>query len=170
VQPHPVILWCEAAGMLAQLKRVGAPYGVDAIAGGGFDSITDKWQIVQLIRRAGVPFEILHVGDLDQHGESIFEVLSEDVPAFDEFQGNVTFTRIAVTPEQIRLYDLPEDFEKPGVIQAEALPPVILAEIADAAIRQRLDLDQLAATKRQSAQIRTDFETKLRAAGLLGAP
>jgi hypothetical protein len=90
-QPQPVILWCEAAGMLAQLKRVGAPYGVDAIAGGGFDSITDKWKIVQLVRKAGRPLEVLHVGDLDQHGESIFEVLCEDVPAFDEHQGNVSF-------------------------------------------------------------------------------
>lgn len=50
-QPCPVILWCEAAGMLTQLKRAGAPYCVDAIAGGGFDSVTDKWQIVQLVRR-----------------------------------------------------------------------------------------------------------------------
>jgi hypothetical protein len=169
-QLRRLLLWCEAAGMLAQLKRIGAPYGVDAIAGGGFDSVTDKWQIVQLVRRAGVPFEVLHVGDLDQHGESIFEVLAEDVPAFDEYQGNITFTRIAVTPEQIKLYDLPEDFEKPGVIQAEALPPDILAEIADTAIRGRLDLDQLAATQRQSARIRTDFEARLRGAGLWDKP
>ena len=95
--------------MLAQLRRIGAPYGVDAVAGGGFDSVTDKWQIVQLVREAGVPFEVLHVGDLDQHGESIFEVLSEDVAAFDEYQGNITFTRIAVTTEQIALHNLPTD-------------------------------------------------------------
>jgi hypothetical protein len=169
-QPHPVILWCEAAGMLAQLKRVGAPYGVDAIAGGGFDSITDKWKIVQLVREAGRPFEVLHVGDLDRHGESIFEVLAEDVPAFDEHEGNVSFTRVAVTPEQIRLHELPEDFEKPGVVQAEALPPDVLAQIVDAAIRERLDLDLVAETKQLSASIRADHEARLRVAGLWGAP
>jgi hypothetical protein len=168
-QPRPVILWCEAAGMLAQLKRVGAPYGVDAIAGGGFDSITDKWQIVQLVREAGRPFEVLHVGDLDQHGESIFEVLSEDVPAFDEGEGNVTFSRIAITPEQIALHDLPEDPDKPGVIQAEALPPNILAQIVDAAIRERLDLELVDGTRRRSAAIRADFEARLRDAGMWGA-
>jgi hypothetical protein len=167
-QARPVILWCEAAGMLAQLKRVGAPYGVDAIAGGGFDSITDKWKIVQLVRAAGVPFEVLHVGDLDKPGESIFEVLREDVPAFDEYAGNISFTRIAVTPEQVRLYDLPEDFEKPGVVQAEALPPDILARIVDAAIRERLDLDQLEVTRQRSAAIRAGYEAALRDAGLWG--
>ena len=36
-QPRRVILWCEAAGMLSQLKRVGGRYGVKAIAGGGFE-------------------------------------------------------------------------------------------------------------------------------------
>lgn len=169
-QPRPVILWCEAAGMLAQLKRAGSPYGVDAIAGGGFDSITDKWKVVQLVRAAGAPFEVLHVGDLDRHGESIFEVLSEDVPAFDEWQGNVSFTRIAVTPEQIRLHDLPEDFEKPGVVQAEALPPDVLAQIVDAAIREWLNLDLIAETKRRSALIRAEYEAALRGAGLWGEP
>jgi hypothetical protein len=170
VQPRPVILWCEAAGMLSQLKRAGVPYGVDAIAGGGFDSITDKWKIVQLVRAAGEPFEVLHVGDLDRHGESIFEVLSEDVLAFDEHKGNVSFTRIAVTPEQIRLHDLPEDFEKPGVVQAEALPPDVLARIVDDAILERLDLDLIKETARQSAAIRADYEARLRSAGLWGRP
>lgn len=59
--------------MLQQLKRVGARYRVDAVAGGGFDSVTDKWRFVQLARKAERPFEVLHVGDLDRHGESIFD-------------------------------------------------------------------------------------------------
>jgi hypothetical protein len=97
-------------------------------------------------------------------------VLSEDVPAFDEHEGNVSLTRIAVTPEQVRLHDLPEDFEKPGVVQAEALPPDVLAQIVDAAIRERLDLDLIAETERLSAATRADAEARLRAAGLWGEP
>jgi hypothetical protein len=169
-QPHPVILWCEAAGMLHQLTRVGGRYGVDAIAGGGFDSVTDKWQIVQLIRKAGIAFEVLHVGDLDPHGESIFEVLSEDIAAFDEYAGNVTFSRIAVTKEQIALHNLPTDPDHPNVVQAEALPPDVLAGIVEAAVRERLDLDLIAETEQRSAAIRAEAEAKLRAAGLWGAP
>ena len=169
-QPHPPILWCEAAGMLAQLKRVGAPYGVDATAGGGFDSVTDKWQIVQLVRKAGLPFEVLHVGDLDRHGESIFDVLSEDVCAFDEFAGNVKFTRIAVTREQIALHDLPTDPDRPDVVQAEALPPDVLSDIVTAALLERLGLDRIEATKQRSAAIRARYEVRLRSAGLWGEP
>ena len=46
----------------------------------------------------------------------------------------------------------------------------ILAQIVDAAIRERLDLDLIAGTKQRSAAIRADYEAKLRAAGLWGAP
>lgn len=97
-------------------------------------------------------------------------VLSEDVCAFDEFEGNVSFSRVAITREQVALYDLPTDPDHADVVQAEALPPDVLAEIVDDAIRERLDLDLLAATKKRSAAIRADFEAKLRAAGLWGTP
>jgi hypothetical protein len=46
----------------------------------------------------------------------------------------------------------------------------VLADIVDAAIRERLDLDLIAETERRSAEIRAEFELKLRNAGLWGAP
>lgn len=96
-QGRRLVVWCEAAGMLAQIERVCMPYGAQALTGGGFDSLSDKWGFAQLVRHAHADFEVLHVGDLDRHGESIFEVLAEDVQAFDGYR-NVTFTRLAATP------------------------------------------------------------------------
>jgi hypothetical protein len=159
-QERRLVLWCEAAGMLAQLERVASPFGVHAISGGGFDSVSDKWLFAQLVRQAGGLVEVLHVGDLDTYGESIFEVLAEDVQAFDDYR-NVTFTRIAVTEAQVDEYDLPTAVEE-LVVQAEALPPDVLADIVETAIRERLDLDLLREVAERSAAIRADYESRLR--------
>jgi hypothetical protein len=163
-----LVVWCEAAGMLAQLRRVCRPYDIHVITGGGFDSLSDKWRFAQLVLGIEEPVEVLHIGDLDQHGESIFEVLSEDVPAFD--CPTVSFTRLAVTIEQVAAYSLPTDFEHPNIVQAEALPPDILADIVETAIRERLDLDLMAEVAVRSAQIRAKFETAMRNAGLWDTP
>jgi len=163
-----LVVWCEAAGMLAQLRRVCSPYDIHVITGGGFDSLSDKWRFAQLVLGIEDPVEVLHIGDLDPHGEDIFTALAEDVPAFD--CPGVTFTRLAVTPEQVATYNLPTDFEHPNIVQAEALPPDVLADIVETGIRDRLDLDLLAETETRSASIRADFEAKLRAAGLWAAP
>ena len=131
----------------------------------GSDSVSDKWGFANLVARARVPFDVLYIGDLDPHGKVIFEVLTEDVTAF-AFRGAVSFTRIAVTQEQIDAHSLPTDPDHPDVVQAEALPPDILADIVDTAIRDRLDLDHVEAIRQRSADIRADFEARLRAAGL----
>jgi hypothetical protein len=170
-QARRLLLWCEAAGMVRQLRRVGAPYGVRVIASGGFDSVTDKHGIAKLIAKADEPFEILHIGDLDKAGEDIFTVLEEDAGAFcAALSADATFTRLALTEAQVELYNLPvAPPEMTGgrlMVQAEALPPDILADLADSAIRHRLDLDQLAETKQRSVAIRADVEAKLRGAGL----
>jgi hypothetical protein len=169
-QPRRLVLWCEAAGMRPQLQRVAAPFGVHVIAGGGYDSVSDKHafvQLVQKIRHYGCHVRVLHIGDLDRHGESIFDVLAEDVQAFDGYR-NVDFVRLAVTAEQVEELGLVSSFEDELVVQAEAIPPDVLARIVDEALRDRLDLDLLATTVERSATIREAFEEKLRATGLWG--
>ncbi len=170
-QQRRLLLWAEAAGMVRQLRRVADPFGITVVASGGFDSVTDKHGIARLIAAADAPFEILHIGDLDKAGEDIFAVLEEDAGAFCEaLDADATFTRLALTEAQVELYSLPAaPPEMTGgrlVVQAEALPPDILAGIVDAAIRERLDMDLVAEAERQSAAIRDDAEARLRAAGL----
>jgi hypothetical protein len=170
-QRRRLLPWCEAAGMVRQLRRVADPFGIAVIASGGFDSVTDKHGIARLIADAGAPFEVLHVGDLDKAGEDIFAVLEQDAGAFCEALGaDATFTRLALTEAQVELYGLPAaPPEMTGgrlVVQAEALPPDALAGIVDVAIRERLDMDLVAEAEREGAAIRADAEARLRAAGL----
>jgi hypothetical protein len=170
-QLRRLLLWCEAAGMVRQLRRVADPFGIHVVSGGGFDSVTDKHDLGKLIAAAGEAFEILHIGDLDKAGEDIFRVFSEDAGAFcDALGADAIFTRLALTESQVELYALPvAPPEMTGgrlVVQAEALPPDILADLVETAIRGRLDMDLVAAAAGQSAAIRARAEAKLRAAGL----
>jgi hypothetical protein len=151
--------------MRPQLQRVAEPFGAHVVAGGGYDSVSDKQAFAQLVRRLESPVRVLHVGDLDWHGESIFDVLAQDVQAFDGYH-NVDFVRLAVTEQQVTELGLVSSFEDELVVQAEAIPPDVLASILSTAIRAELDLDLMAEVAEQSAAIRADFEARLRAARL----
>jgi hypothetical protein len=146
-QSRRLALWCEAAGMVPQLERVPAPFGVGVYSSGGFDSLTDKHRIGR--EWSGEPITVLHLGDHDPSGVHCFSALDEDVVAFAQnYGGDIGFVRLAVTPEQARRYGLPSapskatdrpSFEGQETWQLEALGPRELANLVRAAIKERLD-------------------------------
>ncbi|OEV09344.1 hypothetical protein AN218_22915 [Streptomyces nanshensis] len=148
-QPVRLELWCETAGMVPQLARIGAEFGIACFSGGGFDGLTGKHNAA-LRAAAGVRATVvLHLGDYDPSGEHLFSSLAEDVIAFASAAGTeVEFERLAVTPEQIATYDLPtappkatdrRSFSGTATTQAEALPPDVLAAIVREAIEAHRD-------------------------------
>lgn len=158
-QSYHIEVWCEAAGMLPQLYSVAEPYSVPVYSSGGFDSLTAKKRLSARICDIGKPAIILHLGDYDPSGVSIFDSVAEDVEAFvmaDRPHGyvDVTFERVALTGDQVQAYSLPTAPPKAtdsrsrgwegGTCQLEALPPDIIASILGKAIDQRFDYDQLA--------------------------
>lgn len=76
-QPYYIEVRCEAAGMTHQLAQVTKPFGIDITGSGGYDSISDKWPLFCRIREESASREvvILHLGDADLDGESIYDVL-----------------------------------------------------------------------------------------------
>ena len=148
-QPTRLVIMCEAAGMAPQLARVAHPYGITVMASGGFDSLTSKYEFAS---NCADDTEVLHIGDHDPSGVHIFSALAEDITAFAEAEldSDVTFTRLAVTPAQMKRYRLPTAPPKATdrraftgqTCQAEALPPDVLAQIVEAAILERLDEPQ----------------------------
>jgi hypothetical protein len=107
-QPKRVTVMCEAAGMVPQLARVAEPYGLSVISSGGFESVTEKHRLASELADDPRPTEVLHIGDHDPSGTHLFYALAEDVQAFaTALGGTVKFTRLAVTPEQIRDLRLP---------------------------------------------------------------
>jgi hypothetical protein len=170
-QKARLVVICEAAGMVPQLERVAHPFSVMVMSGGGFDSATDKHKFAAELAGHDRPTEVLHIGDQDPSGVSMFLAFLEDVEAFArELSGSATFTRLVVTPEQIRQYRLPtappKDTDRRAfngqTCQAEALAPDVLARILTNAIESRLDLDVLERVKGREKSLRRQLLQRLR--------
>jgi hypothetical protein len=149
-QPRRLLVMCEAAGMVPQLFVVADPYGITVESSGGFDSVAEKHAFAEKWAKQDQPLTVLYIGDFDESGESMFDVLDEDIGAFAEhYGGDIKFTRIAVTSTQMHDLGLPSAPPNPNdkrgrglteTWQAEALDPADLARILEDAITSRLDL------------------------------
>jgi hypothetical protein len=166
-QKTRLVVLCEAAGMGPQIARVANPFGVDVFPAGGFDSTTAKHGFAAQLADHDRPTEVLHIGDHDPSGVHMFLAFAEDVAAFaHDLGGDVRFTRLAVTPDQIERHSLPTAPPKTTdkrafhglTCQAEALAPDDLADIVRTAITQRYDraaFDRvLKREKRERAKLR----------------
>ena len=158
-QPVAVEVWVEAGGMVPQAVRVAHHYGATVYSSGGFDSLTAKYDAARRFLGRRTPTVVLHAGDFDPSGLSIFDSVAADISELVAGMGGTgavaTFRRVVVTPEQIKRYDLPEAPPKPtdrrgtwtgGTVQAEALAPDDLAVELRAALEAVVDLDVLAGT------------------------
>jgi hypothetical protein len=138
---------CEASGMIFQLADVAHEYSVEVYSSSGFDSLTAKKHLADRICRIGKRAVILHLGDFDPSGESIFESAAEDVQAFvkTDWPGiQVEFRRVALTAAQVKEYELPTAPPKATdsrsrswtgeTCQLEALPPDDIADLLRSAI------------------------------------
>jgi len=169
-QPVRLVLMCEAAGMVPQLASVAEPYGVPVFSSGGFESVTEKHRFARNIAPTVGVNEVLHIGDHDPSGIHLFRALQQDVEAFvTEYGGSVTFTRLAVTPEQMRQLKLPTAPAKATdrrsfkgrTTQAEAIPPDLLLEIVREAIELRLDVKAYDAVLRRELKVRRELQDRL---------
>lgn len=162
---QPVRLWllCEASGMAPMLAAAVADYGVPVLSSGGFDSLTAKHDLAREL--AEVPCaEVLHIGDHDPSGVHLFTALAEDVSVMTVSLGGhfPAFTRLAVTRDQAEALGLPTAPPKPTdkrafdgeTVQAEAIPPDVLARMVRDAIEARQDAGTLAAVLAREAEAR----------------
>lgn len=146
-QPVFLMVWCEAQGMVPQLASAVREWHVPVISSGGFDSTTTKHDMAVRISRYDA-VEILHIGDHDPSGVHICSSLDEDLQEFlNYYGGELTVTRLAVTPYQVESMGLPtaprkrtdkRSFEG-ETTQAEAIPPRELRRIVQSAVESRID-------------------------------
>jgi hypothetical protein len=150
-QPRRLIFAVEAQGMVPQIERIAAPYGIAVHSSGGFDSVTAKHALAERLGEYDA-VEVLHLGDHDPSGIHQFLSMADDVETLAADLGlevDIKFTRLGVTPEQIRALRLPAAPAKPtdrrrfdgATVQLEAIPPDVLAGIVRQAIEVRLDRD-----------------------------
>lgn len=166
-------LWTEAAGMAPQLARVAGKYSVPVFSAGGFVSLSTVRLAADRALRRNVPTVLLHVGDHDPSGTSIYDALVADASAFVEADRTIHVQRleahrVALTREQVEHYDLATSRAKSTdsrsarwnggeTCQLEALPPDVLAGIVRSAVEERLDLDRYAQEQRAEELDRHDL-------------
>jgi hypothetical protein len=167
-QPVRIGISVESRGLIPQVEAVAFEFGVPvfSLGRGGFDSSSGRF-------RAGEEFQhwpralILHVGDFDPSGESMLDVLRDDIPRLAAGRGITTefkFERLAVTPAQAESLHLPSAppkvHDKRGVFtsnetwQAEAIPPDVLPGILREAIAVHQDEDVRLAVLRRETRAR----------------
>lgn len=123
-QPYELELWSEDAGSLVMLEQIVSDYDVTCYSTGGFSSVTVTHEVADRIVARDRPTVILHVGDYDPSGVSIFESMCQDIGSFvaskiggyyradtgavEDENRNEKFVprRVALTEEQVEEFDL----------------------------------------------------------------
>jgi hypothetical protein len=144
--------------MVPQLVRVTEEYSVRVYSSSGFDSLTAKKNLADRICEEFSPAVILHLGDYDPSGVSIFDCMAEDVAAFVKEDRRVAtttvkFKRVALTEALVRMYKLHTAPAKASdsrskswkgeTCQLEAMAPDLIAQILDAELKKLFDPKKL---------------------------
>lgn len=183
-QPTAVTVLCEAEGMIPMIARTTGAYRIGVASSSGFDSLTAKYE---LYRDADYRYSehdqrtvLLHLGDHDPSGVSLYESMAEDLEAFCDDRGQsglIEVRRVALLPEQITALGLltksedvkPTDDRSRGFIerglepaaQLEAVPPDTLSEIVREAVEDALDMDILDASRERESAEYDEVQEKL---------
>lgn len=121
-QAYYVELWYEARAMTDQFRYYTEHITLRPM--GGQPSIPYKWDTAKDLEwaahRYGTPIAVLYFGDLDNAGGMIADTAEADVSKWcsEPFE----FIRCGLTLDQVQRYGVPENPEKPGEYQWEALP------------------------------------------------
>jgi hypothetical protein len=101
-----VEVWLEKDALSGVVYPITSMYDVPLMVARGYASLSFLHSAAEYINDLDVPAYIYHLGDFDPSGvnagEKIEETIREMAPEAD-----ITFERIAVTPEQIAAWNLP---------------------------------------------------------------
>lgn len=178
-QAMRIEVWCEAAGMAPQLQRVTNDFGITVYSTGGFSSVTVTRQIAERALQSQKQTYLLHIGDHDPSGESLYEVMVLDARTFvwqlrtdrNNPMCDIVPMRVALTPDQIEEHDIPTSPPKSSdsrsvnwydeTAQAEAMPPDLLASTLLEAVEGIVDTDLLKETVEEEGEERDQIREKL---------
>jgi len=164
-------LWLEKDALAGVVYPVTSLYDVPLMVARGYASLSFLHSAAKYIGSLEVPSYIYHFGDFDPSrvdaGRKIDETLRELAPAAD-----ITFERVAVTPEQIAAWNLPTRPTKTTdsraknfgniSVELDAIEPNTLRGLVEEVIQRHLPPDRFAILKAAG-----ESERKL-IAGLVG--
>jgi hypothetical protein len=151
-----VEIWLEKDALSGVVYPVTSTYDVPLMVARGYASLSFLHSAAEYINALAVPAYVYHLGDFDPSGvnasEKIEETLRELAP-----DAVIEFERIAVTPTQITLWNLPTrptkqtDSRARGFgeisVELDAIEPGILRALVQRAIERHLPAEQFEVLK-----------------------
>lgn len=135
-QPYYVELWFEARAMAQQFEHYTSHLTLRPM--GGQPSIDYKYKTAKFIEQAwdayNAPVKVLYFGDLDAAGLTIAQTIETDVKKWCAVEFD--FIHCGLNMEQVKRYNVPENFEKPGTYQWEALGDTGAREVIESNVSQ----------------------------------
>ncbi len=151
-----VEVWCESRSIAGVIENDCRQLAVSLYPAGGFTSITLAYQAAESINEATknglLPAEIIYIGDYDPAGVLIDRSIESELREHIDPDVDLNFNRIAITSEQIGIYDLPTKPRKKTdkrarhiteTVEAEAMPSHILRQILRDQVENFLPPDAL---------------------------
>lgn len=147
--PVRVEVWCEKDALAGIIMDVTQVYDVPLYVSRGFASDSYLHEAAESIAGDGRPCHIYEFGDHDPSGVAASAATKRKLFKYVGEGADVTFTRMAVTPEQIRVLNLPSrptkregnshaiSFEGDSV-ELDALPPDDLRWLVEDSIKRHI--------------------------------
>jgi hypothetical protein len=104
--PSHVEVWCEKDALAGVLVEETDPYDVPLMVSRGYSSLSFLHSAAETIIGNDKPAHIYHFGDFDPSGQDAARDIEAKLRRYAP-SAEIHFERIAVTPEQIRMWDLP---------------------------------------------------------------
>jgi hypothetical protein len=150
-------LWVEKAAIEGVVYPVTDEFDVPMLPARGFASETFLYETAEDLNDDGRPAFIYQLGDHDPSGVCAWEVIERRLREFVDDDIDLTFERIAVTPEQITELDLPTRPTKQSdsraakfvgdSVEVDAIPSPTLRSLVREAIEAHIDPDALRLTQ-----------------------
>jgi hypothetical protein len=155
-----VEIWTESRSIAGVIEDTCRELAVSLYPAGGFTSLTLAHQAAEYINEVTLcgqkPAHVLYLGDYDPAGVLIDRKVEEELRTHLDPRVDLTFHRIAITPEQIVEMDLPTKPRKAGerraqhvqeTVEAEAMPAGAMRELLRVEIESFLPAGALAAAR-----------------------
>lgn len=165
--PFYAEVWFEAEAMNGQFEHyVREAWRITTRPFRGDYSIEKKYQAANdllAMAKKGKPITILYFGDCDAKGKAIpYNALKDIQEWMQGYEDTLQFHVAGLTLDQARLYSLPQNFERPGEWQWEALSDGQASEIIQEALKLHLDLNALGGAIEEAQRLRSEWTKRAR--------
>ncbi len=157
-----VEVWVESRSIASVLQADCERMGVPLYPCGGFSSMTFAHEAAMKMNRDGRPGEVVFIGDYDDEGQTIGVALERELRSHLDVP--LSFERVAVTEEQVRVYNLPTKPAKAGkkrtitrTVEAETMPAGIMRQLVIDKVESYLPAGLLKRLKIVEAAEQQDF-------------